>query len=274
MEEERRRPVCSNGHGDMTLRKDKKNVNFRGEELIVEVELFVCDFCKLEVGTPKQTGTIQKAIADAYRKKVGLLPGSEIAGKRGKLGLSQQQLADMMKVGVASIKRWEGGLIQSQSMDHLLRDVLEGLCSGDDYSGNRRFSLARIKLVFREFEKVLKRPLLKKNDRMLYAAKYLFYTDMLAHRELGSSLTGATYAALPQGPQLNNYKELVGPIGEADETEAEPLTEEEKRIIRRIAMRFPKSKIIYDVSHRETIWARRTTGATIPYTDSKLLKAI
>ena len=38
----------------------------------------------------------------------------------------------------------------------------------------------------------------------LYAAKFFWYADMLAFRDLGSSMTGAGSAALPLGPQLNN----------------------------------------------------------------------
>lgn len=34
---------------------------------------------------------------------------------------------------------------------------------------------------------------------MLYAAKYLWYADMVAFRDLGRSITGASYAALPMG---------------------------------------------------------------------------
>ena len=50
------------------------------------------------------------------------------------------------------------------------------------------------------FEQKLGRVLLKKTDRMLYAAKYLWYADMVAYRDLGAGMTGAGYAALPLGP--------------------------------------------------------------------------
>lgn len=76
------------------------------------------------------------------------------------------------------------------------------------------------------------RILLRKTDKMLYAAKYFWYADILAFRDLGTSMTGAGYAALPLGPQLNNYRDLVEEIRKADETQAEPLTKEELQIIR------------------------------------------
>jgi hypothetical protein len=70
--------------------------------------------------------------------------------------------------------------------------------------------------VLDSFEKELGRPLLKKDDRMLYAAKYLWYADMVSFRDLGRGMTGATYAALPMSPQLNNYRDLVDEIFRAD----------------------------------------------------------
>ena len=56
-------------------------------------------------------------------------------------------------------------------------------------------------------------------------------------------MTGGTYARLPQGPQLNDYNELIPMIRESDETEANPLTEHELRIIARIAKTFPDNSL-------------------------------
>ena len=42
-------------------------------------------------------------------------------------------------------------------------------------------------------------------------------------------MTGATYAALPQGPQLDNYAELAEYIREANESKSEPLNGRRKR---------------------------------------------
>ena len=87
-------------------------------------------------------------------------------------------------------------------------------------------------------------------------------------------MTGSTYAALPYGPQLNNYNDLVESIQNADEGEAEPLTEEEKRIIFRIAGTFPDRQMVYDASHREEVWKKRSPGELIPYTAAEELTEI
>jgi putative zinc finger/helix-turn-helix YgiT family protein len=265
---------CPSGHGKMVLKKAKKRMTFRGVKIIVPVEQYRCTVCGVEAGTVNQTARIQKAIADAYRKAVSLLTGDEIVEKRKRLSLTQEALAKRMNVGIASIKRWEGGTIQSKSMDHALRIALGGQSAGDSCTGNRTFSIPRIKLVLKEFESVLGKHILKKNDKMLFAAKYLWYADMVAHRETGESLTGSTYAALPYGPQLNNYKDLIQDIIKADESKAEPLSREEKRIITRIALRFPEERMAYEAAHKENIWERQPNGAIIPYTNSAELAGL
>jgi hypothetical protein len=125
--------------------------------------------------------------------------------------------------------------------------------------------------VLDSFEKELGRPLLKKDDRMLYAAKYLWYADMVSFRDLGRGMTGATYAALPMSPQLNNYRDLVDEIFRADPGTAPPLTPEEESIIAGVARTFPTNKTVFDASHREQIWQQQATGAIIPYTQASRL---
>jgi len=256
---------CPKGHGVMKLKRVEKNTTFRGVDISYEADEFICRECKLEAGTVQTAGIVQKLIADAYRSKVSLLTGEEIISLRKSRGLSQQDLAGLMNVGVASIKRWETGLIQSKSMDHALRIQLQCRIQADNYSGNRELSLPRIKLVARQFEKLIGKRLLKIHDRFLFLAKYLWYADMLAFRELGRGLTGATYAAITYGPQLNNYKDLVKPIKESDETIAEQLSGEELRIVQRIVERFPKEMAVYEAAHRERVWIEAATGSLIPY---------
>jgi putative zinc finger/helix-turn-helix YgiT family protein len=271
---EKKAMSCPNGHGKMLLKDFIKSVEFRDVDITYQVKNYVCRVCGIEVGTINQTAATQRAISDAYRNAVNLLTGEEIREGRKKLKLSQEALAKRMHVGIASIKRWEGGLIQTKAMDKALRLALKGQIAGDNYTGNRTFTIPRIKLVLREFESILGKKILKKTDKMLFAAKYLWYADMIAFKELGESMTGSTYAALPYGPQLNNYRDLVDEIKNADESNAEPLTSEEKRLIKRIARTFPQEQMIYDAAHREKIWKEKTTGAIIPYSDSVEMRSI
>ncbi|MBN1904594.1 MAG: type II toxin-antitoxin system MqsA family antitoxin [Deltaproteobacteria bacterium] len=265
---------CPNEHGLMVVKKIPKNITFRGEEISIQEEIFVCEKCGIEVATIEQTAAIQDAISDAYRKKMGLLTGAEIREQRESLSLTQQELAKRTGVGIASIKRWENGIIQTKSMNISLKEAFQKIKVGNSYTGNRALSIPRIKLVMKEFEKELGESFLEEGDMMLFDAKYLWYADMIAFHRIGQSLTGATYAALPHGPQMNNYKELIGLIRDSDETEATPLTDEEKKIILRVALAFPKKQLAYEASHREEVWNKKTVGSTIPYSDAAKLTEI
>lgn len=114
-------PVCSK---EMKLTEIENNIVFRGVEIVYNDQAFVCSDCNIEVSTIEQTGETQIAISDSYRKAVGLLTGKEILENRRKLGLSQKALADKMTIGIDTVKRWEGGIIQSKFMDKALRNVL------------------------------------------------------------------------------------------------------------------------------------------------------
>ena len=66
---------CPNGHEKVLLEKVNKRMEFRGVEINVPVEQYRCAVCALEFGTIEQTANIQKAIAEAYRRKAGFLTG-------------------------------------------------------------------------------------------------------------------------------------------------------------------------------------------------------
>jgi hypothetical protein len=147
-------------------------------------------------------------------------------------------------------------------MDNALRSAFQGSVVGNRYTGNRTaMSIPRIKLVMKAFEKELGFQFLEEGDRLLFDGKYLWYADMLAYDRIGTSITGAHYAALPYGPQLNNYSELIDLIRDADETDAEPLTDEEKMVIVRVAATFPTKREVYDAAHRESVWKKMGTDS-------------
>jgi DNA-binding transcriptional regulator YiaG len=61
-------------------------------------------------------------LSDALRAEAGLLSPTEIRQKREALGLTQQQLADYLRMSMFTISRWETGTqIQQRSMDAFLR---------------------------------------------------------------------------------------------------------------------------------------------------------
>lgn len=256
---------CPKGHGSMERQTNLKSTTFRGVDLEVAVKEHVCPECGLTAADIAATADVQHQIAEGYRKKMGLLTGTTIRNLRQAKGLTQEGLADLIEVGVASIKRWEKANIQSASMDRLLRTYLMDDCPGDVYNGNRSLSLPRIKLVIKQFEGRLNRRLIKKTDKFLFVAKYLWYADMLAYQKLGRGLTGAAYAAITYGPQLNNYRDLIDDIKASNESSAEPLSIEEMSVIEKVAKTFPEDQMVYDAAHRERVWQDTPTGYMISY---------
>lgn len=267
---------CPNQHGRMEVKSMVKEVPFRGKRVKYRAQHFVCPECGIEADDLNLAAANQKALSDAYRSAVKLLTGEQIVEARKKLNWTQDDLAKTANVGIASIKRWETGQIQTKAMDDVLRNALSGktICA-DPYTGNRPLSLPRIKLVLGRFSSLLGRKLLKTAaDKLLYAAKYLWYADMIAFKETGQGMTGATYAALPHGPQLNNYRELIPLIREADEAQAEPITDHEERILARIATALPGDQEVYGAAHREEAYTGRKHGELIPYTEADTITAV
>ncbi len=107
-----------------------------------------------------------------------------------------------------------------------------------------------------EFEKYVPYELLIPGDKGLYAAKNCWYADQVAYRELGVGMTGATYAVMPHGPQLDNYADLVDEILKADTTAVEPLSEEEMSIIKNLSKIFRNQRDAFDASHAESEWKK------------------
>jgi putative zinc finger/helix-turn-helix YgiT family protein len=82
----------------------------------------------LEVPTCRKCGTQTFSVGDderivaALRAELGLLTPQTIHEERGRLGMTQQELAKQLGVAKETISRWEtGSLIQSRAMDNLLR---------------------------------------------------------------------------------------------------------------------------------------------------------
>lgn len=113
---------CMNcGKGKMTERTAAVTGDVRGEKYTVEVEGQVCPKCGFVVFNEVQADAYTIASADAYRKAHSLLTTAEMKAARRRLGLSQKQFADRLRVGIASVKRWEAGAIQDESSDKLIR---------------------------------------------------------------------------------------------------------------------------------------------------------
>lgn len=97
---------------------------------ISDLEVIACTNPDCKPEDPGATIIIDDAatarITEETYKQLGLLTPAEIRAGREKLGLTQQQLQELLGLGGNSLSRWENSHIyQSRSLDRLLRLALE-----------------------------------------------------------------------------------------------------------------------------------------------------
>ena len=94
-----------------------------GEGVAVpHVAHFKCPTCGEQVLTYTQARRFEEDAIALYRKKYGLLSGDAIRGLREHHGLTQAELARLLRLGPNTISRWEAGRnVQTAALDVLLR---------------------------------------------------------------------------------------------------------------------------------------------------------
>lgn len=93
----------------------------RGERLDVQVIAPQCPQCGRVVLNSKGRRMYNRGAADAYRRTHDLLTTLELDQMRRNLGMTWKQFAEYVSVGIATLKRWMGGEIQTPSLDLLVR---------------------------------------------------------------------------------------------------------------------------------------------------------
>ncbi len=285
---------CLNCNGDKFEEKNHRfSPEVKGEEVEVVVSAMVCTQCNSPLMNDEQMSQLRKAAADAYRKKHGLLTSEEIVSFRNSFGMSQAAFANYLKVGEASIKRWETYFVQDVGQDEHIRlkcDEAYAEFSAlnvhwkshppDVYSGNRRFSWELFKQAVRYLIKFAKSP--------LFLNKALFYADFLHYKLHKVSITGARYAHLEYGPCPQQYENLIYfMIHEGELIRAKGRTlktnkpadlsifsDSEKEVLEIIANKAKPDggQRILDLSHQEDAYKNSEAMALISYEFAKSLK--
>lgn len=194
-----------------------KNIRFtpevKGEEVEVVVPSFVCRECHTPLMDSAQMNVLRKSAADRYRKLHNLLTSEEIIKFRKMLGMSQSAFANYLKVGEASVKRWETYYVQDAVQDEHIRlkcdeayaelNALEVHWKShppDIYSGKRSFCLVLFKQAVKYLIAYAKSP--------LFLNKALFYADFKHFQRYGTSITGARYVHLEYGPCPDQFQNI------------------------------------------------------------------
>lgn len=94
-----------------------------GESIVVpDIRHLHCGKCGESMLDPEAMDRLWEGAEAIYRERHGLLSGAEILAIRERLGLTQAELAVLIRVGANTLSRWETGRnVQSAAMDLLLR---------------------------------------------------------------------------------------------------------------------------------------------------------
>lgn len=275
----------------------EKNCRFtpeiKGEEVDVVAPAMVCAQCNTPLMNDEQMSYLRKMAADAYRKKHGLLTSEEIQHFRSLFGMSQAAFASYLKVGEASIKRWETYFIQDTGQDEHIRlkcdeayaefsalSVHWKSHSPDVFSGNRRFSWELFKQAVTYLVGFAKSP--------LFLNKALFYADFKHYQLNGLGITGARYTHLEYGPCPQQYENLIyfmlheGLLIQADghtlkakeNANLSMFSDSEQEVLKLVAKlaKPDGGKKLLALSHEEEAYKKSNSMALISYEFAKTLK--
>jgi putative zinc finger/helix-turn-helix YgiT family protein len=108
--------------GEGTLIRQVADVpgEIKRKKYVVRTQALVCDKCGHIALEGRDTQEFMRRVADAYRSANNLLTSEQIRSLRG--AMSQQRFADAVGLSVASIKRWELGLVQDKKSNKILLD--------------------------------------------------------------------------------------------------------------------------------------------------------
>lgn len=276
---------------------ESKNVRFnpdiKGEEIEVIVPAFVCTSCHAPLMDGEQMNVLRRAAADKYRSMHNLLTSEEIVKFRTSLSMSQSVFANYLKVGEASIKRWETYYVQDVVQDDHIRlkcdeayaelnalEVHWKSHSPDIYSGNRLFCLELFKQVVKYLIQFAKSP--------LFLNKALFYADFKHFQLYGTSITGTRYVHLEYGPcpdQFQNIYQLLlakGVLASAghhilrsvDKPDLAVFSDSERDVLELVARLCHRDggKRLLKISHEESAFEKTEPLQLISYDFSKDLK--
>ncbi len=107
----------------MREKKGKLKLPVNGEEIVVpEATHLSCPKCHEVVLRFHDARKLRQRALEIYRAKYRLLSADEIRSIRERFGLTQAELARLLRLGGNTISRWEAGRnVQTAAMDLLLR---------------------------------------------------------------------------------------------------------------------------------------------------------
>ena len=117
--------ACPECGTPMREKRGKLKLPVNGEEITVpEATHLSCPKCHEVVLRSDDARRLRQRALEIYRGKYGLLSADEIRSIRERFGLTQAELARLLRLGGNTISRWEAGRnVQTAAMDMLLRMI-------------------------------------------------------------------------------------------------------------------------------------------------------
>jgi putative zinc finger/helix-turn-helix YgiT family protein len=126
--------ACPNCGTMMLERRGRLRLPINGEEVSVPSARFLgCPKCGEVVLRFQDSKRLHEDAIAIYRKRHRLLSADEIRVMRERFGLTQANLARLLRLGANTVSRWESGRnVQTAAMDILLR-LIRDLPGSIDY---------------------------------------------------------------------------------------------------------------------------------------------
>ena len=117
--------ACPECGTPMREKKGRLKLPMNGEEIAVpDSPHLSCPKCHEVVLRFDDARKLRQRALEIYRRKYGLLSADEIRSIRDRFGLTQAELARLLRLGANTISRWEAGRnVQTAAMDMLLRMI-------------------------------------------------------------------------------------------------------------------------------------------------------
>lgn len=283
---------------------EKKSYTYRGSQYIIDDTIKICPICGEEVCLNMddiENNIFFKTIYNKYLKQYNLNMDSfkEI---RKKYNLSQEQFAKLLGWSKKSINRYENNqsipqgeylnLYQRLNLNdnEIIKILNDRRNQIDELEYNNILSKLQLKYSYKDCNLILS--ILKDNKlHLTQLMKYLFASDFLSYKKHNQPISTFKYAALPHGPVVNDYKELMNYLIQNNYVKIEVLDEnnylivsnsdindklfnkQELQIIDEIKSKFKgkNSNDLSEWSHNFIGWKNTKTSAIINYKYAKEL---
>jgi len=267
----------------------------KGEAFTVQTEGIVCSKCGYKtVDQPQLSGYLIK-LSDAYREKHGLLTSTQLKAARERLKMTQEEFAEFVGVGSASLKRWESSAIQDKSSDRLIRlqidtarareNYLNALISRggdiDEFSGWQHFDFDKFAHLIVFFLRRLKPgPKTRKTSPARILNRLCWLSDAWHVVKHARSITGMRYAAINREPIPESCSLLFEKLAERDilrfdnkgalaacaEFRKDAFSEEELATLFAVWERYQKKPAAFgELAREEAAWSRTPFSKAISF---------